>query len=43
MAIRMNGIEWEKNNMERFSNIATILESLSELLAWITKFEAGQE
>ena len=43
MAIRMNGIEWEKNNMERFSNIATILESLSELPAWITTFEAGQE
>ena len=43
MAIRMNGIEWEKNNKESFSNNVTTLVSLSELPTWIATLETGQE
>jgi succinyl-CoA synthetase beta subunit len=43
MAIRMNGIEWEKNNKESFSNNVTTLVSLSELPTWIATLDTGQE
>ena len=43
MAIRMNGIKWEKNNRESISGKIVFLESLGELPNWIATLEKGKK